>query len=153
MRSPDLWTSFFCLATGIFVCVFSYTNLGLGHLYNPGSGLFPFTAGSVMGVLSIFLIWKTLFLKGKRGENKKIKHGYSKAAFVMISLLCYGLLFDPIGFDLSTFMLVLFLLKISGYSWKKAIFWSIIIVGASHITFQSLLELNLPIGFLKMLHM
>jgi len=147
-----MWSGLVCFGAGLFVCTFSYTRFGLGTISNPGSGLFPFVAGSFLVVLSLLLLWETLSFRRQKSEEAEGKHAYSRATLVLIFLLFYVLLFEPLGFIFSTFLLVFFLFKVLNlYSLKRAIFWSIIITGAFYFTFQYLLKSNLPAGLLKVI--
>lgn len=52
------WLSGFWIMCGLAICIASY-RLSLGSLNDPGPGMFPFIAGSVLCVLSMVEWWNT----------------------------------------------------------------------------------------------
>lgn len=53
------WLSGFWIMCGLAICIASY-RLSLGSLNDPGPGMFPFIAGSVLCVLSMVEWWNTM---------------------------------------------------------------------------------------------
>ena len=134
---------------GLLFCLFSL-KLGLGSVTAPGPGFVPFLAGGLLIVLTIAALlegrpetrmksWSQLF----GGERWRVVLG------ILGSLFLYALVMDVLGFILSTFLMLLFLFKISeGQRWKVAIGASIITMVLTYFLFDYFLQISFPRGFL-----
>ncbi len=124
-----------------------YTKLG------PGGGFFPLWLGVIMSGLT--LIWLIQEIRKK----ERIDHPFIPAGadimriiFTIIALLAVSLLMDLIGFQLTMFFFLIFLLKILG---KQSLLISLIVAllgsfGIYHI-FTRFLDVILPMASLKFL--
>lgn len=125
--------------------------LGLGHIQHPGTGLIPFGTAFLLGLMSIALIIQALLRIKKSHKNEKIFQ--ETRWWVLILVLCglvgYGVFFSILGFNLSTFLLMFFLLGIIGrQKWWLTLFFSICIVIGSHLVFVTWLKCEFPKGFI-----
>jgi len=122
-------------------------NLELGRLNAPGPGIFPFVVGVIFAFVSAGVIADALLTKdaGKatfpQGEDRK------RLLTIYGSFVLYALLFNVIGFPLSTFALVTFFTRIVGnISWLKAILCGLGTTGLMWVSFVVLLGVRLPMG-------
>jgi putative tricarboxylic transport membrane protein len=126
-----------------------YTKLG------PGPGFFPFWLGLIMGGLSI--IWLIqLFMQS--GKSKEVTFLPEKKGVLQILLILSALsataVMDVIGFQLTMFLFVVFLLRVLGRSslWTTLIIALVSSVGVFHL-FGRYLDVQLPASSLAMLAM
>ena len=79
-------------------------------------------------------------------EDRTRRH---KVALTLIFILIYGVLLEPLGFLLTTFLTVGLLVKfIYPQKWKTVIACALLTSLGSYLIFQVLLEAELPRGFM-----
>lgn len=151
----DLLGGFIWLILGMGVCLGSI-KLKIGTLHSPGPGFISFLSGILLGLLGLGLMYSS-FLKGlKKGENGKAieistEVNWRKLSWTFLALGGYILLFQPIGFVLSTFLFFFSVL----YSFAKPQKWlmPLVISGCAAIlgyfVFYICLGVELPRGILK----
>jgi putative tricarboxylic transport membrane protein len=137
---------------GIAVCI-GAIQLGLGHLHNPGTGLSPFMSGSLLVFLGIILLFTGVSKKsGKEDhvyERKGIVvKGNQKILFLtLLVLVGYILLFEFLGFSLSTFFFFFSLCKLTRPKrWLMPLLFSGSSVILSYLIFSVWLKAQLPAG-------
>jgi len=143
----DLLAGFFWLAIALFVC-FSSIHTGLGRVHSPGPGFLPFWSAFLLGALSIILIITAV----RQKDWKKITDlweglDWDRVAKVAVVLFLYAVLLPMVGYLISTFGLMLFLLLIM----KRSRIWAqganaLAITVISYIIFFRLLGVKLPKG-------
>jgi putative tricarboxylic transport membrane protein len=148
MDLRDLLSGLFWLVISGFVCLES-TRLGTGTLDYPGAGFIPFWSGVILGILAILVIVRGgLKRKGER-RITDLWTGvrWGKVIWILFSLFLYCLLLPTIGYIITTFGLMVFLLYVMDRSkvWIVAVSASIIIL-VSYLGFHILLDAKLPKG-------
>ena len=150
MDRRDLLGGLFWLAIAIFVCLVSLRD-EFGTFHTPGPGFFPFLSAIVLGAFAIILL-VTSSLKKRWGKPladlwKGVE--WKKVVEVLCALFLYPLLLTSLGYLLTTFGLMGFLLGILGGSkiWIR-ILNALLITVVSYIIFYILLGVNLPKGML-----
>lgn len=124
-----------------------YTKLG------PGPGFFPFWLGLIMGGLSI--VWLIQLArqsgKSKAGAFFPEKKGVLQILSILLALAATAVM-DVIGFQLTMFLFMIFLLKVVGRSsfWTTLIVALVSSVGVFHL-FGKYLDVQLPASSLAML--
>jgi putative tricarboxylic transport membrane protein len=148
----DLMSGIFWLLFSVFATVGSY-RLGLGNLAKPGSGLLPFAASCVLGLLSLTLALQALRSKRAKGEALwPTRTGWLKVILVLVSILIYATALEKLGFPLSTFLLLLLLLKtIEPQPWLTSILFPLLVVAAAYVVFNLWLKVPLPSGLLGLI--
>jgi putative tricarboxylic transport membrane protein len=149
MRRLDLISGIVWFILSILAVTESY-RLRLGSLEKPGSGFLPFVAASVLGLLSLLILLQSLPVREelRKGDHWPNPKGWPKAAIVLIALLGYTLSVEKLGFIITTFILILFLLKtIEPQPWLKAILFSFSGSFLSYLLFCTWLKVPLPSGF------
>ena len=150
MKAYDRGSSLFGLLLSISILIESL-RLGIGTVHNPGTGFFAFGASGLLGILSLILFLKTLFIKGPV-KVKPFFFGtlWKRALLVLIALLIYSKLMPSIGYLISTFLLMVFLLCILESNRMRWFLWSLIIsfliTIISYYVFSILLNLQFPAG-------
>jgi len=134
----------------IGVCYGGY-GLDLGTLHDPGSGFMFFWVGIIMIGLSIGLLIRAIKRPAVAGELKIFRTGirWGKVVSTLVALMLYAYVFVPLGFILSTVLLLIFLFKaVEPQRWSWAILGAMISTLAAYGVFHLWLRSPLPKGFL-----
>jgi putative tricarboxylic transport membrane protein len=120
----------------------------LGSLHKPGSGFISFWSGIILGILTlIMLIQDIWFNKANRAEEKKEKTHWEAVILALAGLFICILIFERLGFIISTTLFVGFLFKaIEKKGWFVTILASLLMTLASYYIFRVLLQAELPKG-------
>jgi putative tricarboxylic transport membrane protein len=153
MEKRDLISSLFWIGIGLIFCV---SSMKLG-LYNgiPGAGLFPFIGGIILICLSIIVLISAI--KGKEEKLVREKFFPEKASLrkVLSStliLFAYQMALEHLGYLLTTFLFIIFLLKlIEPQRWITSISAGFLIAALSYIIFVCLHNVRLPKGIIGVL--
>lgn len=136
---------FFLLS--LVICIEAY-KLGLGSLNAPKPGFFPFITGMLLGALSLLRFAVTLMPRNK-AQGFKISINWKKSISLLAALLAYAFLMNHLGYFVSTFILIVFLLKvIEPKPWWTAFAGGLGIAFFTHVIFRIWLQVQLPRGFL-----
>jgi putative tricarboxylic transport membrane protein len=136
--------AFFWVAVGVLTC-YGASQLGIGNVAEPGAGFIFFWSGLVLIILSLMV-----FADAVRSSEDTVRAmpeiNWLKIALVLCSLLLYAFFLEKLGFALTTFALMAFLLGcIEGTGWLR----SLGIAGASVLTTYAMFELWLKIRLPK----
>ncbi len=135
----------FWVALGILLC-YGATRLGVGSATEPGSGFIFFWSGLILVVLSLIAFAESL----RNGEEVNPGMGamnWRKIVLVLLALLSYAFFLEKLGFVLTTFVLLSFLLAlIEGKHWSKSLGVASAAVGGSYAIFELWLKIRLPHG-------
>jgi putative tricarboxylic transport membrane protein len=144
----------FWLVFGIYLSAESY-HFGVGNLQRPGPGFFPFLASVFMGILSLFVLIKTL-LSAPWKNNPTCRQDapeslqWRRIPLAVCGMLCYILLFNRIGFLLCTFLFFIYLLQVvMSQRWLSTLVISVSVSAGSYLLFDVLLNAQLPKGLFK----
>jgi len=147
----DRVSSLFWLALGLCSMYGSYL-LGLGTLWEPGPGLFPFSAAGFVSLMAAVGCFQAFLRKPEMRDNLfALWGGLGWHRPVMLSLICAGyiLALERIGFFIASFLLLFIILKgLEKLSWMKSILIPVITLGAVFLLTTFLLKATLPRGFL-----
>jgi putative tricarboxylic transport membrane protein len=122
--------------------------LPFGTLRTPQAGFWPLILGVVLTVLSLIHFGKTITRRAEKGSPFWAEPGaWKKIGLVVVSLFGFGFLFEPLGYLISVFLLICFLLRIV----KPLKWWQVFVVALlssvlSYLIFGSLLNTPLPSG-------
>lgn len=131
----------------LWICIESY-RLSIGSLRNPGPGFIGFLSGFVMGILSVILtIFPNRFMKDGSEEEKTLFTGRIRKVIYTLTALCaYGFFMETLGFLISTFLLMIFLLTgIERQKWWIVLIVSVLTVLGCYVLFILCLHISLPI--------
>jgi putative tricarboxylic transport membrane protein len=135
----------FWVAVGILAC-YGATRLGLGSVTEPGAGFIFFWSGLILAVLSLIG-----FAQSRRNAEDTVQEavqiGWVQIALVLLSLLLYAFFLERLGFVLTTFILLSFLLGwIEGINWARSLGVASAAAMASFAIFELWLKIRLPKG-------
>jgi putative tricarboxylic transport membrane protein len=110
--------------------------------------------GVLLFLLSAALLLITL-LQGKNEQAKvvlwKEKGSWKKILSSFITLLFYLILLNPLGYLVTTFLFLTYLIRfVSGKGWWLALGIAILTSGASYLLFAIGLEVPLPQGIIRL---
>ncbi len=122
---------------------------GFGSWHEPGPGLLPVVFGIALSALSLILLIATLYDR-KKAEPRLFwqeKGSWKPVIFTILPLCGYMLLLHFVGFILTTFFLLFFLLKYVGKKrWIASILVALIFSSFSYFLFSRILGTPLPKG-------
>lgn len=150
MKNRDIISSLFWMVIGIGISYGGY-DLDIGTLHDPGSGFMFFWVGIFMIGLSLILFINAIREKGTKGELKALwaEIRSMKIVSVMTALFIYAYILTPIGFILTTILLLVFLFKaVEPQKWSWAIAGAIVCTLAAYGLFKIWLGCQLPQGLL-----
>ncbi len=145
MKASDVGSSSVLMAFGGFT-VWRSLLLFIGSARAPGPGFFPFCLGLLLIGLALII-----FVQGIAKEPGIPEAGLTvrKVIIALVALYAYALALDPLGYLLSTFLLVFFLLITMV---KKALWFAPVVAClislVSYILFKVGLQVILPAGII-----
>lgn len=120
--------------------------LPLGVTRNPGPGFFPWWLSLALGLLALVLLgqwWLARPAPSLAGERA----GFLKVVGVLAVLAVYSLVLDMIGYPIATFVVVLFMLRVTEpHRWPLALGMALLAAGGSYVVFAVWLDVPLPAG-------
>jgi hypothetical protein len=85
--------------------------LSLDDIHNPGPGFMPFALGISLLLLSLLVF----LVPGEKPKEAGLnREALKRNLLILAGLVIYMLLFKPLGFYLTTFLLLVYLMKLSG---------------------------------------
>jgi len=149
MSKNNLWAAGFLLLLGIAATVESW-RLALGEVGKPGAGFFPFCLALGLALTSFALVVRSCLSRaverGSRAGSLDAR-AIGKVAWVVSGLMLYAYAFEKIGFLLSTFLVMVFLLRaIAVFDWRWTLGSSIASAFLSYLLFKVWLHVQLPDG-------
>jgi len=148
MRNTDRSSSLFWLVVGIGIAI-SSLKYGFGTLHEPGPGFITFFAGTILIILSLALFLSSFWDHKDRIGFHNLWAGLEpgKVLYVIVLLIAYTFLLKPMGFLISTFILLFLLFRVKGTYRLKTIFLiSFLVTVGSYIIFEIWLKAQLPKG-------
>jgi putative tricarboxylic transport membrane protein len=134
----------------IFSCLIMIesVNLKLDDIRDPGPGFVPFFLGLTLAILSII----AFIFPDTQKKMAAFWNDWQKGRAILsifAGLVVYLLLVRFLGFYIDTFLLMTFLLKMSGEKgYKRALLVALLTVGVTYILFHKLLFIPFPQGLL-----
>jgi putative tricarboxylic transport membrane protein len=143
----DRISGIFCLLFSGYVCMKSL-KLGLGGWRKPGSGFLSFWSGVALGILAVLMVIQSIRQnKSSAVEDVTEKTNLRPIILVLISLVGYIFLLEPLGFVITTVIFVGFLLKtVEKKGWILTLWVSLVVALGCYVIFEVLLGSELPKG-------
>lgn len=137
------------LAIGL-ISLYQIHGISLGTLSAPGPAFFPFYLSIIIVALSLILFLKSIRLKSiEKGELIVIGTRWMKLPLVIAGLVIYVYILKPLGYMVTTFLMLILLLKIvEEHTWKATLIISIPCIAISYIIFAKYLGIPLPRGII-----
>jgi putative tricarboxylic transport membrane protein len=149
ITNTELWGGLVGLALSIFV-IWSGYSLKLGTINDPSSGYVMFYAGLLMVVFSFIILYGAIKEGGPTFLSLWRHALWSKPLLVIALLVAFTLLFETLGFLVSTVSLLIALLRvIDPAPWPRAIPIAILVPLICWYVLVKLLLIQLPAGILR----
>jgi putative tricarboxylic transport membrane protein len=135
------------MALSLFICQ-QATGIGVGSLRRPGPGLLAFGAGAGIGLLALAVFIRT-FLSKPSVDAAPDEKSVRRVKFLLIctSLFVYAAAISWLGFVVSTFLFVLFLLRtVQAEKWWRSLLKALLITAGNYLVFVVWLGIHLPGG-------
>ena len=138
-------SALFWVVLGILVC-YGATRLGLGTVTEPGSGFIFFWSGLILVLLSLVALVESL--RGGEDATAEISAiNWRKVTLVLLALVLYAFFLERLGFVLTTFLLLSFLLAlIQETHWGRSLGVAGAAALGSFAIFELWLKIRLPHG-------
>jgi putative tricarboxylic transport membrane protein len=135
----------FWVALGTLVC-YGATQLGLGSVTEPGSGFIFFWSGLILVILSLMALAESLRSSEEIAQETG-QMNWVKIGLVLLSLVLYAFFLERLGFVVTTFVLLTFLLsRIERTSWARSLGVASAAALGSFAIFELWLKIRLPKG-------
>jgi putative tricarboxylic transport membrane protein len=152
MKNLDLIGSLFWTMVGGAFCVGALKyRLFKGGI--PGAGFLPFVAGVILIALSLVALVSAIRKSngGKASSGQFFPHpdSWKKVSVALGALLAYWIALEHLGFLITTFLFLLFLLRvIDPIKWLWALSTAVLATAFSYALFDLWLRVQLPKGIL-----
>ncbi len=148
-RRYDLWSGTVLLALAL-AYMWEAGKLGIGTPRTPSPGFFPFILGVVLVLLCLIRDGaRSLRRKDPDASFEGLWHGlrWNKTLLILGSVTAYIFLLEPVGYLLTTLVLMAFLFKgIEPQKWWVALTGAVLSSAVTYILFRLLLQVQLPRG-------
>lgn len=141
----------FWIGIGIIICILAL-QFNLGSFHEPGPGFVAFLSGLFISGMGLAMIIARAVSKRRPGGAAGAGHpfrigSWPRLIYTMGLLLAYIILIEPVGFILSTFLLMfgLFFDK-EKRNWAWSLFFSVATTSMSYVTFEVWLRCQFPRG-------
>lgn len=149
MRRANITVALALASVSIFL-LFEAGRFNFGTLRVPQTGFFPKTLVTLLLLLSLVLLVQALRDKAiERRAGKIPAEGWFRIGATLATLVGFALVLEWLGFLLSTFLLMVLLLRaIEAPQWSKVIVVALVTALVSYGIFAWLLGVPLPAGVL-----
>ena len=139
----------FFFGVGAFFALYACT-IEIGAWNEPGPGFLPFWGGIILVAMSVALLARTWKRKSMALPSFfPERDSWKRAAATFAALIAYNLVFDALGFTLTTFLFIGALVKfIFPQSWLKSLIVAAAAAIVARLLFVNFLQTQLPMGFL-----
>jgi putative tricarboxylic transport membrane protein len=143
----DRVAGIFFLLVGLFFAVYART-VDIGSWSEPGPGFMPFCGGVIMTAMAI-----AIFITSFRRAGDVMPpffpkpDSWKRVTATFASLGVYALILEYVGFTLTTFLFVAYLVKfIFPQTWTRALLVALFAAIGARLLFVDLLKTQLPTG-------
>lgn len=138
----DVWIALVLLACSIWVCLQSL-DMGIGQASNPGPGLIFLVSAIALGALSVLLLFQ-----GRTMQHPDVTAGRSDTSQVVKAfflLVLYAMLFEDIGFLLTTAVMMTVMARLAGEkTWTRSITFATAATVGTYVVLEVWLQTRLP---------
>jgi putative tricarboxylic transport membrane protein len=134
------------LALGFGVAAaYESAKLPFGTVHSPGPGFFPWWTSVLIAALALIFLGQALRARAK--IEVEASGRIAKVLALLAVLALYTFLLEPLGYPLCTFLLVLFMLRVTDpQRWSVALGMAGLTAVASYVVFAVWLSVPLPRG-------
>ena len=147
MDRKDCVAGVFLLGLGVFALV-SALHYPVGTLHQPDTAFFPILLSTLLIIFSLISIGKSLLPKPHPQGGLHLGPHWKKLIPAFLGFGAYVVVFQPVGYIVSTLLLIVFFVKLVNPSWKAAFSISILCTALSYFVCVRYLHTPLPQGIL-----
>lgn len=150
MKTYNRIAGLFFLGVGVFFALYA-RSVEIGTWSEPGPGFLPFWAGVTLTAMAVALLFGTYGRKVWTAKPSFFPQtdSWIRVLATFLSLIAYNLLLTPLGFTLTTFLFLAFLVKfIFPQAWMRTLLVAVLGSVIARLLFINFLETQLPKGFL-----
>ena len=144
MTRSDRWIGILFFLFG-FLVVLEASKLEFASSYGAGSGFFPYWLGIATIVIAM-TITMNAWRNPSRDDSSAPVIWSTKKLLALAALLGFVFTLDLIGFVTAFALLVAFLLKLEGETWRSAVSVALASGMGFYLFFVRLLSVTLPVG-------
>jgi putative tricarboxylic transport membrane protein len=139
---PDRIFAGALLALTLVYAFFAFFAIKAPIQYDPlGPEAWPRLLALLMLACTGLLLWKPAV-----GDFDVDRPTWARLGLVLVLLIAYALLFEPLGFVLSTALFSTITSRLLGAAWTKAAIFGVAVGVGGYVLCVGLLDLNLPAG-------
>jgi putative tricarboxylic transport membrane protein len=147
--NSELWSGAAGMALGVFV-IWAGADLGIGSVNDPRGGFVLFYAGILMCLFALTIMIAALGEGGPTFSSLWADTRWTKPMIVIVCLVAFSILFEPLGFLLASIPLLLLLLRvIDPVRWRLAIPLAVSIPLGARWVLKHALLIQLPAGIFE----
>ena len=125
--------------------LYESSKLPFGTVHSPSQGFFPWWTSAAVVFLALVLLFQALTSRSSAAQEGAGR--IANVVLLLVVLVTYTFLLDPLGYPLSTFLLVLFMLRATDpQRWMVALGMAAVTAIGSYIVFAVWLSVPLPRG-------
>jgi len=132
--------------------LFEASKLTFGTLSSPQAGFFPLILAIFLAIFSLVLMAQAI--GGTKEESGASRGGsaiWKRIALAVGALVVFGVLFESLGYVISTFLFIAFLLRaVEQQKWSLVVVVAFFTSLATYLVFGLLLNTPLPRGILSL---
>ena len=150
MKSYNGIAGIFFLLIGGFFALYART-VEIGTFTEPGPGFLPFWAGLTLVAMSIVLLLRSYGTKSEVAKSTffPLPDSWKRVLATFLSLIAYNLLLTSLGFTVTTFLFLIFLVRfIFPQTWTRTMLVGVLGSIFARLLFVNFLETQLPRGLL-----
>jgi putative tricarboxylic transport membrane protein len=149
MRRTDFISAVALLALALAVLL-EASKLPFGRVGSPQAGFFPLILAVVLAIFSLVFLTQAIDgYKAEPGDSRRGPTTWNKIVLAIGALVVFGLLFESLGYVISTFLFISFLLRVvERQKWSLVVVIAFFTSLATYLVFGLLLNTPLPAGIL-----
>jgi hypothetical protein len=143
IKSPkDFWAGLMFVAFGGGMATIAVLNYQMGSAVRMGPAYFPVVLGSILAILGLILLARSVALKGEKVPT----FHFRPLLFILVACLAFAYTLKPLGLTGATLLLV-FISAFGGheFNWKEVAILYVVLIVFSVLVFVKGLTLPFPI--------
>ena len=143
IKSPkDFWAGLMFAAFGGGMATIAVLNYQMGSAVRMGPAYFPVVLGSILAILGLILLARSVALKGEKVPT----FHFRPLLFILVACLAFAYTLKPLGLTGATLLLV-FISAFGGheFNWKEVAILYVVLIVFSVLVFVKGLTLPFPI--------
>jgi putative tricarboxylic transport membrane protein len=149
MRRTDFISALTLLALAL-AALLEASKLPFGRVGSPQAGFFPLILAVLLAIFSLVFLAQAIGMhKAEPGDSRGRSTTWTKIVLAVGALIVFGLLFESLGYIISTFLFIAFLLRVvERQRWSSVVVIALFTSLGTYLVFGLLLNTPLPGGML-----